>query len=142
MTKKLSDAEEFHIGNPTSKFESDALEGGWNGWNLSERLQYILGYRHYSLESGADANVMLNRMLPHIAGQLSTRTTLRQEYAESLGKVRQYVTDAHSTLGEVRTSQLPMDKVLRRAVFDALIFSDEALIALDALLSATGEGEK
>ncbi len=82
-------------------------------------------------------------------GFLAGRTTLRQEYAESLGKVRELIAPwckSHQECQDPWYSCPKHESYIREAGGTECDCSTEdlqaAIARLDALLSATGEGEK
>jgi hypothetical protein len=121
----------LRIETKSSQFEVDAVMAGWNDWSLSDRLEYVLAYKHFSLESGCDAHVMLNKMLPIVSKCLSEATARERELEEKLEMAVKALADIHSTTSQIKFSWFK-DKpdFIKQAVGDVHQFAEIAFSRL------------
>lgn len=102
---------------PKEKFSDFWKAAQVDGWftkmNLSEKLTYILAYKHYSLESGCDANLEFYRLIKEEAIPSLQQTIPKQE---SDALLKSAVQDAEGVLESALISftkinnLLPIDK--------------------------------
>ncbi len=120
MTKKLSDAEAKELP-PRVWLEPT--------WKIVGCISKFIAWTEEELNRTLNVEENRSLMIPYIPE--TELTTLRQEYAESLGKVREALSFAATLHYDDGASYEAETKRKARS----------ALQLLDALLSATGEGE-
>lgn len=98
---------------PKEKFSDFWKAAQVDGWftkmNLSEKLTYILAYKHYSLESGCDANLEFYRLIKEEAIPSLQQAAPKQE-SDALLKAA--VQDAEDVLDDLKHSLEEVSNVL------------------------------
>lgn len=109
--------------DPGTTAHDSAKEGYLAGWNDCAANKEVAASDRREIKKLKDIIAAKNFLL---ATSKSDATELEQAMVER-DRYKIALEDIHSTVGQIRASQLPIDKVLKLAVLDCMMFAENAL---------------